>query len=283
MFIDVTDSGKIVVSTENLRDVELVTCNSDEVFDPSVGCRKIVCPEGYVFTDHQCLTENDQPLHLNMTLSDMMNCTTIALDSSEYTKLNNESVLYQDQEVDVVGYSVTGQPLICTNFNQTGEVETNVTIVVTGYPLEFIILTYIGSSFSILGSSTIILTYSLFKELRTLPSLILVNLAIAFIVSDLFLLVGGNLAIPSSPSCTAVAIILHLFMLSRFSWMSIIGFEMCRLFFMATKLRFDNSKRTKIRLLVVYMLVGWSLPLAITTVTPSLIILLKDWWSMGRW
>lgn len=42
---------------------------------------------------------------------------------------------------------------------------------------------------------------------------------------------------------------------------------MCRLFFMATKLRPDDSKHLKARLLVVYLLVGWSLPLIITTAT----------------
>ena len=250
---------------ENKKESELVTCDSDEVLDPRTGCRKITCQEGHTVIDGHCQAKNDQSLNSNMTVSEVINCTTIALNSSEYTELSNQSVLYQDQEVEVVGYSATGQPLVCTNFNQTGQVETNVSVVVTGYPLEFIVLTYIGSFFSILGSSAIILTYSLFKELRTLPSLILVNLAVAFTVSDLFLLVGGGLAVPSSPSCTAVAIILHFFMLARFSWMSIIGFEMCRVFFMATKLRLDNSKRTKAQLLVVYVLVGWSLPLIITT------------------
>lgn len=267
VFLDVTGSGTVVIGTGSKSQVQLVTCNSDEVFDPSIGCRKIVCPAGQIFTDHHCQTEHGEESHTNMTAPEMINCTTIALNTSEYTELNNASILYQDQEVEVVGYDAMGQPLICTDLNRTGEAETNVSVVVTKYPLGFIILTYFGCFFSILGSSVILLTYSLFKELRTLPSIILINLAVAFIVSDLFLVVGGSLSAPSTPSCTAVAIILHLFMLARFSWMPIMGFEMCRLFFMSIRLRKDNSKRTKVRLLAVYMLVGWSLPLIITTIT----------------
>ena len=198
--------------------------------------------------------------------NDTFNCTLtlIALNSSEYVRVDNHTILYQDRPFNVVTRDHLDRPVICINLTNNGTRLVNATTVVT--PLAFIVLTYIGSSLSILGSIAILLTYSIFRELRSLPSKILMNLATAFLVSDLLILLSS--ASPFTLEGTAtMAILLHFFMLSRFSWMSLMAFESCRVFGLAVKLQSDISKKSKTILLMVYLVIGWGLPFTITLIT----------------
>ena len=80
---------------------------------------------------------------------------------------------------------------------------------------------------SLLGCVAILLTYSLFKELRSLPGKILMNLASSILVASLFtlssLFVVDNVAV-----CRAVAVILHYTYTAEFIWMSVFSFEIAR-------------------------------------------------------
>ncbi len=92
------------------------------------------------------------------------------------------------------------------------------------------------------------------------------NLSVTILVSNLFILLSG-LGRDSQDFCVATAIILHLFFLAQFSWMSIMTFEMGRTFNHARKLAHESSKAYKAKLLLVYSLVGWTAPLIIVSAT----------------
>ena len=205
------------------------------------------------------ITPNDDSFNCTLTL--------IALNSSEYVRVDNHTILYQDRPFKVVTRDHLDRPVICINLTNNGTRLVNATTVVT--PLAFIVLTYIGSSLSILGSIAILLTYSIFRELRSLPSKILMNLATALLVSDLLILLYGASSVSpfTLEGTAAMAILLHFFMLSRFSWMSLMAFESCRVFGLAVKLQSDISKKSKTILLMVYLVIGWGLPLTITLIT----------------
>ena len=240
------------------------------MYDRNTGqCRNI-------FTLLPNIPINDTPNHEETNSSkttdtitpnnDSFNCTLtlIALNSSEYVRVDNHTILYQDRPFNVVTRDHLDRPVICINLTNNGTRLVNATTVVT--PLAFIVLTYIGSSLSILGSIAILLTYSIFRELRSLPSKILMNLATAFLVSDLLILLSS--ASPFTLEGTAtMAILLHFFMLSRFSWMCLMAFESCRVFGLAVKLQSDISKKSKTILLMVYLVIGWGLPFTITLIT----------------
>ena len=185
----------------------------------------------------------------------------VALNDSEYTDLGNNTLMLQDEIIDVIEYDDFGRPLICPP-NETTIVR-NTTIY--SYPAGFLILTYIGCSLSVIGSALVLLTYGIFKDLRTLPSLILMNLAAAILMNNLFILVGGPItqAFPSLELCATVAICLHFFFLAQFSWMSIMSFQMARTFYQARQLKTD-SKSHKRKVLAIYSLFGWGVPLLIT-------------------
>ena len=205
----------------------------------------------------------------NNTDNPLTNCTSpIALNSTEYELVDNQTLRYRGELVDIITYDHLNRPVICTNFSNTGKRHYIVYRLV--YPAAFAELSYIGTSISILGSIAILLTYSLFKELRTLPSMILMNLAAAFLVGDfLFLLSNAliSLTAHSLASSASLAILLHFLFLSRFSWMCLMAFETCRVFTLARKLQSDISKKAKLVLFLVYLLIGWGLPLIITVIT----------------
>ena len=256
-FLDVTGTGSMNVQIVlNTR----VYCKFNEVFDEGTRqCRERFSPTIPI------VNSTLQPDNISI------NCTApIALNSSEYeVGENNDTLTYEGVLYKIITYDSQGQPIICTNFTTSGIAPTNETRELMP-PLAFIVLTYITSSLSILGSIAILLTYSIFKKLRSLPSNILINLASAFLAGDILILfyniVSSFASIPLEGTATT-AILLHFFMLSRFSWMNLMAFETCRVFSLAVKLQSDISKKSKRILLLIYLLIGWGLPLAITVIT----------------
>ena len=199
------------------------------------------------------------------------NGSLISLNESDtFLYVDADSVIYGGEVYNVEFNNSRGEPVICVDFSNNGIILTNTTVEYYGYPIGFFVLTYIGCSLSVIGCILILITYSLFKELRTLPSKILMNLTVAILISNLLILLGGPVtgSFPDKVElCVTIAILLHYFFLSQFSWMSIMSLEMTRTFYQAYKLRVDESKRTKCIIFTVYFILGWSLPLVITVAT----------------
>ena len=288
--LDVQGSGTVSMSSTEISKTEVITCSRNEIFDPVTGCIIIVCPVGSQFNDGVCVTPTEEPTSTSTVkptvptdfnisngnetdfTAGTINCTSIALDESEYQLINESTVLFQGEVYPVIGYDANDRPLICVDFNRTGEIEINTTVTFLQYPKGFTELTYIGCSLSIIGSLMILFTYTIFKELQTLPSKLLMNLAVGFLVSDLFFLLGGSIT-PITKSvefCTATAIIIHFFFLSRFSWMNILGVEYTRIFTMAIQMKQDEKGSSKNKLLIMYVILGWGIPLLITI--PTIIV-----------
>ena len=127
----------------------------------------------------------------------------------------------------------------------------------------------IGGSISIVSSLSILLTYVLFKQLRNFHSLLLMNLTLAFLINDSFIMVGviSSFIGESHGYCIANAICLHFFFLARFLWTNVLGIEYCRVFRLAFKVQNEVSKRTRAYIFILYGLIGWGIPLVIVTVS----------------
>ena len=255
LFLDVNGGGLIATSADVTTTVS-VSCTGGQVYDiTSDQCRDtIVCFNGVEGTD--CSSEcNESLIELNET------------DSFRYA--GDGSVFFANQVLEVEFNTSRGFPVVCINFTENGTELVNMTITIYSYPEAYFILTYIGCSLSVIACVLLLVTYGLFKELRTLPSRIVMNLAVAIIIGNLLILLGGPVAAAflTIQLCASVAILLHYFFLSQFSWMSIISFEMARTFYRAYKLQTAESKGFKRNLLVAYVSIGWGTPLIITVVT----------------
>ena len=110
--------------------------------------------------------------------------------------------------------------------------------------IVLVVLTYIGLSLSIVSFVLVLLTYSLFKELRTGPGINLMNLSLSYLFVDLVYLVTGY--VEYQFACRVIAILLHYFFLVSFSWMSVIAFETWKIF-SKTRIQHRKPSRKKMR------------------------------------
>ncbi|PFX22077.1 Latrophilin-2 [Stylophora pistillata] len=105
-------------------------------------------------------------------------------------------------------------------------------------------LTIIGSTLSVISLCSLLLTYLFFKELRNLPGKCFVNICGALLCYQIifFTLEKAN---EVDALCKATAISLHFFVLSAFSWMSVMAFNTANAFTIKGKSKYcwisDNT------------------------------------------
>ena len=270
-------------NTQTLRTVTrtfttTTSCDDGELFDViSKNCRQALCPEvarGELCKQVQDIMRIGSVNNTNDTLNTSFPCDPSQLtflDESEFSLLDNTTLQYGEEVFEILGY-LNDSAVICTNFSQNGTVDRNVTFFLYSYPQAFSILTYVGTSMSVVGCVFVLLTYSLFRELRTLPGKILMNLSAAILATSIFILIGIPLFALSERDevCQMTAIFLHWVVLSQFSWMTIMSYELARTMIRATHLRQSETKKVKRNTFLVYLLIGWGLPIIVTSVSIAL-------------
>ncbi len=202
-----------------------------------------------------------------------LNCTSgfVKLKKSEFIDFKNGSIAFKNITVEVSFYdSKDGSPVVCLDQIKLEPVRMRHFLFIEELP-GIQELTYIGCSLSLLGSTAVLFTYAIFKELRTFPGIILMNMCITMIgISALFLFGGPILQFqPLIGICSTTAIFLHYFYLTQFSWMTIFSFEVTRTFYRATK-QLYKSRKDKIRLLLLYLFLGWFIPLGAVIISIAL-------------
>ena len=269
LVLDVRGSGVTVTSTTTSLSIA-VTCAKGELFDPSTqGCRRTVCPG--VFEGGGCIFTNSS----NSSCAAPNTTCSVGLiqltGEDDFQMVDNCTVVFLNRTY-LVYYYEGEDPVICADLEKNGTVFQNVTHRFYSYPRAYFVLTYVGCSLSLLGAVIILVTIALFKEIRSLSTMILANIASTILVSTLFLLIGGPVAeaTQSQGLCVSVAIILHLFFLTQFSWMCILSVEIMLTLFRGIKLR-PSPARTEIqKSFVLYFFLGWSIPIAIVAISVTL-------------
>ena len=92
-------------------------------------------------------------------------------------------------------------------------------------------VTTVGLSLSIACLSIVVITYVWFPKLRTMPGLVLLGLSLSLILHQALLLVS-YLATSQSTACKGVAVLLHFMILSAFTWMTIMSYDVAKTFAM---------------------------------------------------
>ena len=286
LFFDVAgDSG--VITYEVTTFTITTVCSKDQVFDPiNQVCRQTVCTQGFENPKESCtILQTASPFEIHNSSNDsLMLCDErlIVLHESEFELLDNDTLLFHNDTFEIVGHNGSS-PIICSNFTQNGTISQSTTVFNYSYPPILSVLTYVCCSLSVVGCVLVLLTYSLFKELRTLPGQILMNLASTILATCLFLLVGIPIAVLAEKDelCEATAMLLHFAMLSQFSWMSIMSFELLRTFYRASRLHLVQDKSTKNKRFLLYLLIGWGIPILITIIS-LLVNITTDLIQYGR-
>nr|XP_020142822.1 adhesion G-protein coupled receptor G6 isoform X3 [Microcebus murinus] len=122
-------------------------------------------------------------------------------------------------------------------------------------------ISYIGCGISAIFSAATLLTYVAFEKLRRdYPSKILMNLSTALLFLNLlFLLDSWITSFGVDGLCTAVAALLHFFLLATFTWM---GLEAIHMYIALVKV-FNTYIR---RYILKFCIVGWGLPALVVSV-----------------
>ena len=164
--------GHVIIQKDTQTRNVTVSCPEGQA---AVGldCRDTLCPQNFVSRDGKCFS---QPLtNVNQSTNSsgsgsgfFLDCPTelVALNGTEFTLLTSDTILVDGEEMDILGYSTDGLPLICPDNVTTVQVNTTI----FSYPAGYLELTYVGCSLSVIGSTLVLITYSFFKELRSLPS-----------------------------------------------------------------------------------------------------------------
>ena len=154
-------------------------------------------------------------------------------------------------------------PIVCLYIHPSN------TTVHIGAPLAPGITVLVLASLSVIASAVLLITYLIFPTLQTLPSKVVMNLAVAFLLGDIFLIIQTSLILhdanENQEHINAVAVVTFYFFFARFLWMALSGFEMCRTIHVGTQLRF-NSVKKRLRIFLIYLLTGWSLPVIPTSI-----------------
>ena len=301
VLLDVTGTGKLVSSSTRYNLVEEV-CPSGSVYDafrgscrtlPSANCTNstvitlargsysLISNESVFWNSYnlnvsiESVNDNGRPLVCIPSVQST-NCVPIILESSEYIQQGNGSstsnlLWFSDKETySIEGTDKNGRPLICTSLTQNSSRNSTRNETRSSYPIAFEILSYIGLSIDFVSCLLFLLTFFLFKKLRTFFSKLMVNFVLSVLLGDLIFLLGAPLStffnLPEF--CIAVSIVLHYVYLCRFSWMTVMGSELVRSFYNIKKL--NKSADGNWKLLTLYMLLGWLSPLVI--VIPTIIV-----------
>ncbi|XP_065820165.1 LOW QUALITY PROTEIN: adhesion G-protein coupled receptor G6 [Labrus bergylta] len=125
-------------------------------------------------------------------------------------------------------------------------------------------ITYIGCGISAIFSAATLLTYIAFEKLRRdYPSKILMNLSTSLLLLNMVFLLDGWLAsLDTDWVCLSVAVFLHYFLLTSFTWM---GLESVHMYIALVKV-FNTYIR---RYILKFCIVGWGLPAVLVGIIVS--------------
>lgn len=174
--------------------------------------------------------------------------------------------------------------LFCSNLS--GLYDKKIILITLKTELGLVIVTYIGCGLSIVGSFVLLVTYAMFRDLRTFGGKLVMNLSAAIMMSDVVLigLFSAAELVKSDTYCVAISVLLHYTFLTRFSWMSVIAVQFAAVStnpFSSNKPRL--SKETFVsKALLACLAIGWCFPLIIVVICIGLNFALQDIIGYGR-
>ena len=203
-----------------------LSCSLDEVYDPYAGsCKKIFSakPQNTGYGKENKTKEFERN----------KNCTFIAFNKTDYVQLSSGTVYLKNHNRTYTNtsYKIKDDRLfLCVkftrNFSRTEHERRKRNISKT--PASLQLLTTIGCIVSMVSLVLLLITYIVFAELRNLPGKIIINLALSLLLyqSVFFLSVNND----HQDICLAVAVLLHFFVLSSFTWMNVMAYDVHRIF-----------------------------------------------------
>ena len=245
----------VIVSRDWLQNRLLLTSSVRRGY--TIEITQLVCSENYVFN----VIVNTCIMQTYLSDDDCIDCQL--LNRTEYTFVDSitEQSHKDNMTHSILMLGTDGTVLIC---------ECNK--VINGFtpfqrlPDSLFGITIVGFLLDIMAGAVLLVTYSIFKELRTFYGKLLMHMSAVVIGGDLAFVLTLPAEIFAAAlkeaTCEALAILSHYILLLRFASMSILAFEIFKNFYAVLKLKNDSDKRTW-RSLLLYILPQYMVPLVI--------------------
>ena len=206
------------------------SCAVYEVYDPYTGkCKMIASAAG----SQRCHRQNKLNASESNTRKETglrQSCFCIPFNQSDYEQLPNGTVYIKPHNkiYSKTSYTIYNDKLLlCGNFPR------NATKTTDAYA-SLQILTFVGCTVSMVSLVLLLITYILFAELRNLPGKIIINLALSLLVYQAMFF--SAVKTPNQEQCLVIAVLLHFFVLSSFTWMNVMAYDVHRTFTTSGKL-----------------------------------------------
>ena len=229
-----TSKYSIIVDDKIMR-LQTIKCASwscavNEVYDPYTGkCKMIVSLAGSQSFHRQNKLKASERNTRNET-GLRQSCFCVPFNQNDYEQLPNGTVYIKPHNKIYSNTSYTiynDKLLLCGNFSR------NATKTTDAYA-SLQILTSIGCTVSMVALVLLLITYILFAELRNLPGKIIINLALSLLVYQAMFF--SAVKTPNQEQCLVIAVLLHFFVLSSFTWMNVMAYDVHRTFTTSGKL-----------------------------------------------
>ena len=251
----------VIVSKDWLQNCLLLT--SSNMGGHTNEITQVVCNENHVFNviTNICVMQTYLSPHNS---DDCIDCQL--LNRTDYTFVDSITVQSHKDNMthSIMMFRTNDTVLICDCNN-----------VINGFtpylqfPEALFGITIAGFLFDIMAGVILLVTYSIFKELRTFYGKLLMHTAAVVITGDLAYVLTFPAEILAGALkeaiCEASAIVSHYILLLRFTSMSVLAFEILKHFYAALKLKNNSDKRTW-RSLLLYILPQYMIPLVIVGV-----------------
>lgn len=192
--------------------------------------------------------------HEYVILSDLSlyhNATNRTYGFGKYYVIYGYDVNHNDED-KVANFIRNSTVLICLPFTREYKITKSVS---NAHNLRLWILTISGFTVSILSLLLVLITYTMFSELRTLPGKNMMNLCLSLLIfQSLWLARFG--VVKETVCCTAIAILEHYFLLASFTAMSVISHNSC-ITFSKHSIALKNSVQDKKKTFLKYSVIVW--------------------------
>ncbi|KAL9971183.1 hypothetical protein ACROYT_G023676 [Oculina patagonica] len=278
IFFDFSSTSKYSVVVEDDKEnvvkttTKELSCSLDEVYDPYAGsCKAIVSTEPGTSVNGK---ENKTGEVAGNRTGLLPNCTFIAFNKTDYVQQSNGSIylkLHNKIYSNTTYKIIDDRLLLCVNFTRSRNVSRTENKFgkhkITKTPVSLQLLSLIGCIVSMVSLVLLLITYILFAELRNLPGKVIINLALSLLLyqSVFFSAVKTD----DQDTCLAVAVLLHFFVLSSFTWMNVMAYDVHRTFTNTSEgvvAHRQNRQGGYTKRLVKYCLYAWGSPVLLVLV-----------------
>ncbi|XP_071805532.1 uncharacterized protein [Asterias amurensis] len=188
-------------------------------------------------------------------------CLRIQYEQSEYVFENDTVILNVNGMMYKVGEyekSGDGRVFVCNDFDTV--IETKY-IVHLNFTTAQNIIAVVGVGISTTCLVATLFTYAMFEELRTLPGLNLMTLAVVLLIND-WTFLFGLYATDNRTACRAVAVFLHFICLCQLFWVNVIAYDVYKTFG-RKRLIAVNANQSHRKQYLRYALYAWGMPIII--------------------